>query len=54
VSRIIGNNFNKQGFRICFWGSGKGFKEGSGCKDNLIRKIKTSTVVTIYVLISLN
>jgi hypothetical protein len=39
VSRIIGNIFNNLGFRILFWGSGKGFKEGSGYKNNLIRKI---------------
>jgi hypothetical protein len=28
-----------QGFRILFWGSEEGVKEGSGYKGNFIRKI---------------
>lgn len=39
VTRIISNVFNMQGFRILFWGSEKGFKEGSDYKENFIKKI---------------
>lgn len=39
MRRIIRNVFNMQCFQILFLGSEKGFKEGSGYKENIIRKI---------------